>query len=68
MKSSVRNHLEGTVTSITRGEAVSEIDIETAAGMMSSIITTRSLSEMGIQVGDKVTAAVKSTAVFVEKR
>ncbi len=67
MKTSVRNRLEGTIVAITRGEAVSEIDIETAAGTMSSIITSRSLDEMEIKVGDKVAAAVKATSVFVEK-
>ncbi len=67
MKSSVRNQFEGTIKAIVRGEAVSEIDVETAAGIMSSIITTRSMEEMGLKVGDKVTAAVKATAVFVEK-
>jgi molybdopterin-binding protein len=67
MKSSVRNRLEGKVTAILRGSAMSEIEIETAAGLVSAVITSRSLDEVGLKVGDKVSAAFKATSVFVDK-
>jgi molybdopterin-binding protein len=67
MKSSVRNRLEGRVTAIVRGSAVSEIEIETAAGLLSAVITSRSLDDIGLQVGDKVAAAFKATSVFVDR-
>jgi len=67
MKSSVRNRLEGKVVEIIRGEAMSEIDVKTRAGIISAAITTRSLTEMALKKGDKVTVGMKSTAVFVEK-
>jgi molybdopterin-binding protein len=67
MKSSVRNRLEGKVSLIVRGAAVSEVEIETASGLVSAIITTRSLDAVALKVGDDVSAAFKATNVFVEK-
>jgi molybdopterin-binding protein len=67
MKSSVRNRLEGTVVHINRGHVVTEIDVKTAAGMVTSVITTRSLDEAGVKEGDTVYAGFKSTNVFIEK-
>lgn len=67
MKSSVRNRLEGKVTLLVRGSAVSEIEIETPAGLVSAVITTRSLDAVGLKVGDSVSAAFKATNVFVDK-
>ncbi|MBL8541503.1 MAG: TOBE domain-containing protein [Betaproteobacteria bacterium] len=67
MKSSVRNRLEGKIINIVKGGAVAEVDVETAAGIVSSVITTRSLEETGLKVGDTVVAAFKSTMVFIEK-
>jgi molybdopterin-binding protein len=67
MKTSVRNRLEGRVTAIVRGSAVSEIEIETAAGLVSAVITSRSLEDTGLKVGDEVAAAFKATSVFVER-
>lgn len=67
MKSSVRNRLEGTVVHINRGHVVTEIDVKTAAGIVTSVITTRSLDEAGVKEGDIVYAGFKSTNVFIEK-
>lgn len=67
MKSSVRNRLEGKVTAIVRGSAVSEIEIETAAGLVSAVITSRSLDDTGLAIGDKAVAAFKATSVFVDR-
>lgn len=67
MKTSIRNHLAGKVVKIIKGQAVSEIEIETAAGIVCSVITTRSLEDLDLKIGDAVHAAIKSTEVGVEK-
>ena len=67
LKTTVRNRLEGEVIDIVRGGAVTEVDVKTAAGIVSSVITTRSLEETGLKVGDRVIAGFKSTMVFLEK-
>ncbi len=67
MKTTVRNRLEGEVLEIIKGGAVTEVDVRTAAGIVSSVITTRSLEETGVKVGDKVAAGFKSTMGVLEK-
>ena len=63
----VRNRVEGTVVEIIRGGAVGEVDVETAAGVFTSVITVRNIDEMGLRVGDRVMVQVKATDVFLDK-
>ena len=67
METSIRNHLKGKITQITEGAAVSELELETAIGTISSVITTRSMEEMGLAVGQEVCAVIKSTEVGIER-
>lgn len=67
MKSTIRNSLAGEVVEIISGGAVSEVEVKTAAGIVSAVITTRSLNEAGIKVGDRVVARMKATAVSLDK-
>ena len=67
MKTSLRNHVKGKIVEIVPGPAVSEVEIETSAGVLSSVITTRSLEQLKLKVGDEVKAVVKSTEVGIEK-
>lgn len=46
---------------------VSEVDVETPWGIVTSVITTRSVDELGLQVGSEVVALVKSTEVSIAK-
>ena len=67
MPTSLRNHVKGRVKEIVSGPAVCEVEIETSAGTLSSVITTRSAQELGLKVGDEVKAVIKSTEVGIEK-
>ena len=67
MESSLRNHLKGKVIEIIKGGAVSEVEVETSAGIITSVITTRSVERLGLKVGDKVFAAIKASEVSIEK-
>jgi molybdopterin-binding protein len=67
MKTTVRNRLEGNIVEIIEGAAMSGVDVKTAAGVVSATITTRSLTETGLKIGDAVVARVKAAAVFLEK-
>lgn len=67
MKSSIRNKFEGKIVDIIMGDAMTEVDVKTRAGVISAAITTRSLKEMGLAKGDKVRVGMKATAVFLEK-
>lgn len=63
----VRNQFRGTVKTIITGPVVSEVDIETPAGIVTSVITTRSVADLGLTVGAEVIAFVKATEVAIAK-
>jgi molybdopterin-binding protein len=67
MSTSIRNRLSGTVEKILSDKVVSELVIKTAAGNVTSIITTGSVERMNLKEGDKVFAIIKATEVSVEK-
>jgi molybdopterin-binding protein len=62
----VRNQFRGKVREIIEGPVVSEVDVETPSGLIvTSVITTRSVKELGLAVGRDVVALVKSTEVSI---
>ena len=63
----VRNQFKGKVREIIRGDVVSEVDVETAWGIVTSVITTRSVDELQLKPGSDVVALVKSTEVSIAK-
>ncbi|MGB6102549.1 MAG: TOBE domain-containing protein [Pusillimonas sp.] len=62
-----RNQFRGTVKEIILGPVVSEVDVQTEAGVVTSVITTRSIKELDLQVGSPVLAFVKATEVSIAK-
>jgi molybdopterin-binding protein len=67
MSTSIRNRLPGTIEKIVSDKVVSEVVIRTAAGIVTSIITTGSVQRMNLKEGDTVFAIIKATEVSVEK-
>jgi molybdopterin-binding protein len=63
----IRNRLPGTIEKIISDKVVSEVVIRTAAGTVTSIITTGSVERMNLKAGDTVFAIIKATEVSVEK-
>ena len=61
MSTSIRNRLPGTIEKIVSDNVVSELAIRTAAGEVTSIITTGSVKRMNLKEGDKVFAIIKAT-------
>ena len=68
MEQSIRNEIAGTVKEIISDKVLSEIIVETAIGEMAAVITTRSVIDMRLKVGDPVAALVKATNVSVRRR
>ena len=62
-----RNQLPGRVVEILLGPVVSEVDIETASGIVTSVVTTRSIKSLDLQVGHEVLAVFKATEVLLAK-
>jgi molybdopterin-binding protein len=70
MSTSIRNRLPGTIEKIVSDKVVSEVVIRTAAGIVTSIITTGSVDRMKLnetERSDDVFAVMKATSVSVEK-
>ena len=63
----VRNQFKGVIKEILLGEVVSEIDVQTASGIVTSVITRRSVRDLELKVGSEVIAFVKSTEVSIAK-
>ncbi|MDM0014662.1 TOBE domain-containing protein [Variovorax sp. J22P168] len=63
----VRNQFRGKVREILRGNVVSEVEVETPFGIVTSVITTRSVDELALKAGSDVVALVKSTEVSIAK-
>ncbi|NVJ03556.1 TOBE domain-containing protein [Myxococcus sp. AM009] len=63
----VRNQFRGQIKEIIRGDVLSEIDVETPAGIVTSVITTRSVDSLGLKIGSEVVALVKATEVSLAK-
>jgi len=60
----VRNQFRGKIREIIEGPVVSEVDVETASGLLvTSVVTTRSVKELGLKPGHEVIALIKSTEV-----
>jgi molybdopterin-binding protein len=67
MSTSIRNRLPVTIEKILSDKVVSEIVIRTAAGIVTSVITTGSVERMNLKEGDDVFALMKATSVSIEK-
>lgn len=62
-----RNQFRGTVISLRRGDVMSELEIETTAGVISAVITTSSVERLNLRVGDNALALFKAADVLVAK-
>lgn len=68
MEQSTRNQLPGTITSIVSDKILSEVIVETKIGEVASVITTRSVEEMKLKIGDQVFVLIKATNVSLARR
>ncbi|MEZ4751961.1 MAG: TOBE domain-containing protein [Bdellovibrionota bacterium] len=69
MKVGARNKIEAEVTQIKKGDVMCAVKVKLHGTdiMMSSVMTTDSLEEMGIKVGDKVHVYAKAVNVLLGK-
>ena len=65
MKLSARNKLAGTVTSITKGEAIANVVLDVSGQRLVASITVEAVDELGLEEGASVTAFVKASDVII---
>jgi molybdopterin-binding protein len=58
-----RNQFRGEIANIIIGPVISEVEVQTAAGIIASLVSTRAVNELGLSVGTEVIAFVKATDV-----
>ncbi|MDQ3565274.1 MAG: molybdopterin-binding protein [Pseudomonadota bacterium] len=63
----VRNQFRGKIKEIVEGPVLSEVDVETPSGIVTSVITSRSIEELDLKVGSEALALAKSTEVALAK-
>ncbi|MEU8777457.1 TOBE domain-containing protein [Streptomyces sp. NPDC048606] len=63
---SVRNAFAGIVTAVRLDEVAAQVEIQSGPHRIVSVVTRESVEELGIAVGVRVTARVKSTDVHVD--
>lgn len=59
----IRNQIPGTVSRLTRGEAMTAVNVTVDGGELTAAVTTESVTELALRVGTPVVALVKSTEV-----
>jgi molybdopterin-binding protein len=64
---SARNQFKGTVKAVRLGAVAAEVIVQVGNLEIVSMITRTSAENLGLQVGDSVTAIIKSTEVLIDK-
>jgi len=67
MPLSARNQLAGKVVEVTLGDIMAHVVVRVGKSQIESVITRRSVKQLGLKKGDKVTVVIKSTEVMLEK-
>jgi molybdate transport system regulatory protein len=63
---SLQNRIPGKVSSIKSGKLLSEIDIRTEVGNITSIITSRAVMQLELKEGKQVQAVIKTNEIMLE--
>jgi molybdopterin-binding protein len=68
MKMSARNRFSGTVTEVKKGQVMAQVTVDIGGGnKVMSAIFVESAEDLGLKVGDKVSAVIKSTDIMIFK-
>jgi molybdopterin-binding protein len=68
MKLSARNQLKGKAIEVRKGQTTAHVRIDIGHGLViTSSITNEAVDDLGLKVGDEVTAIIKASEVIVGK-
>ena len=65
MKLSTRNQIRATVTSVSQGEAIANVEMDAGGQRLVASITVEAARELGLEEGREVTALIKASDVMV---
>ncbi|MFF1508944.1 molybdopterin-binding protein [Streptomyces sp. NPDC058326] len=64
---SARNSFPGIVTAIKLGDVAAQVTIQAGPHRLVSLLTREAVEELGLEVGVRATARVKSTSVHIDR-
>jgi len=64
MQLSARNQIPATVTAITAGEAIANVELDANGVRLVASITVEAVRDLGLAVGSQVTAVIKASEVI----
>jgi molybdate transport system regulatory protein len=68
LKLSARNQLRGKIVSVEKGVITAKVKVEIKMPVtITAVITKEAVEDLGLKVGDEVTAIVKSTEIIIGK-
>lgn len=59
--------MPGTIQKIKLGSIMAHVVLRVGDNTIESVITRQSAEDLGLKVGDKITAVIKSTEVMLQK-
>jgi molybdopterin-binding protein len=65
MQLSARNQIPATVTAITFGEAIANVELDAGGVRLVASITVEAVKQLGLAEGSEVTAVVKASDVIL---
>ena len=69
MKLSARNILKGKVTDVKEGMVMAKVKVDLGNGnVLTSLISTEAVKELGVQVGGDIQVLIKATSVMLAKK
>jgi len=65
MRLSARNQIPATVTGITSGEAIANVELDANGVRLVASVTVEAVRDLGLAVGSQVTAVIKASEVIL---
>jgi molybdopterin-binding protein len=65
MRLSARNQIPATVTGITSGEAIANVELDSNGVRLVASITVEAVKQLGLVTGSEVTAVIKASDVII---
>lgn len=66
-RTSVRNSFPGIITAVKLGDVAAQVEIQAGPHRLVSLLTREAVEELGLEVGARATARVKSTNVHIDR-
>jgi molybdopterin-binding protein len=63
---SLRNKIDGKIEKIEKGSILSKVVLTSSIGELNSIITTGSVENLNLKIGDTVSAMIKTNEIFLK--